>query len=306
MNRTGDDFIQSIFALSWSQVTRSWTIMTSHFWGFHWSHCLDRPVAWSLSLMSLKNKLRNFAERWCAALWLQPFCSQVCIGVCCQQTEWWWKSGHSYRQQAGRVSKQEHRENIHNSQRSSSFSRAEQQWRLTNRGFNLHTPTTISVCKKINEVEDANWILQTDSETENKCGCSGFFRGSESRTRSELGKVAKRYKNQMFKFIVYSISCDACNSASTVRWSSANAYKCIQALNSATVKWSHSAKLASCHWVVWLSWQEYLLKRGMKMQHHWQTDGPAARNAFKSCQRGWAWLDWNYSNLSLFSEGNIK
>lgn len=74
--------------------------------------------------------------------------------------------------QAGRVSRQEHRENFHSSKRSSSFSRTEQQWRLTNRGFNLHTPTAISVCK-LKTQEDANWISQTNSAKKNV-----FVRGS--------------------------------------------------------------------------------------------------------------------------------
>lgn len=176
--------------------------------------------------MSFKPWLRNFAERRCAALRAWPCCNQVCAGVCCQQAEWWWKSGHAYRH-AGRVSRQKQRESVHSSKRSSSFSRTEQQWRLTNRGFNLHTPTAISVYKKINEVEDANWISQSDSEKENKCGCSGFSTGSVSKTKSEKGQVAKRYENQMFKFIVYSIARDAYSSASSVWWSSARAYKCI-------------------------------------------------------------------------------
>lgn len=65
---------------------------------------------------------------------------------------------------AGIASSQECRENVHSS--SSNIGRGERRrLKLTNGGLNLHTPT-FSVCKKINEVEDASCMLLTDRGTE--------------------------------------------------------------------------------------------------------------------------------------------
>lgn len=120
-------------------------------------------------------QLGDFAGRWCAALSLTLL--QPGLHWCLLPAEWVMIKIRSCIGQVGRV-RQQYRENIKSRKRRSSFSKTEQQWRLTNGGFNLHTPTTISVCKKINEVGDANSILKTDSEQENKCGCTGFYRVS--------------------------------------------------------------------------------------------------------------------------------
>lgn len=71
----------------------------------------------------------------------------------------------------------------------------QQQWKLwlTNGGLHLHTPT-MSVCKKINSVEDANWILLTYKEKimqgqEANCvGAKAAGWEREWRTSSDLHK----------------------------------------------------------------------------------------------------------------------